>query len=160
LVKEDIIAGLKNAVERGYSLQSAIQSFVSAGYNVQEVNEAAKQINMGVIGNINQNNPSLNQTSSQDASQSLNQTSSIPAVQNISKASKEDISAPIPIPELQSGNRFQKLPTISSPLIDKIEPKKGLPVYLIVLIVLLVIMVLGATFFYFFGQQIIDALTK
>ena len=40
--KEELIGGLKNALDRGENLEKAIQSMVKAGYNPQEVNEAAK----------------------------------------------------------------------------------------------------------------------
>jgi hypothetical protein len=39
-MKEEIVQGLRNAIERGYSLESAAQSFVNAGYNPREVQEA------------------------------------------------------------------------------------------------------------------------
>lgn len=52
--KEDIVFGLRNAVERGFSLQSAVQSFLNAGYNPGEVNDAAREINMGVLGRMEQ----------------------------------------------------------------------------------------------------------
>lgn len=41
MVREDIVAGLKNAVERGYSLELAKKSFISAGYSKEEVEEAS-----------------------------------------------------------------------------------------------------------------------
>ena len=50
--KEELITGLKNAIVRGESLEKAIQSLLSAGYNSQEVHEAADTINMGVIGEV------------------------------------------------------------------------------------------------------------
>ena len=40
-MKEEIVAGLRNAMERGYSLEQAIQSFINAGYNPLDVREAA-----------------------------------------------------------------------------------------------------------------------
>lgn len=43
-MREEIEAGLKNAVERGDSLDDAINSFINAGYNPVEVKEAAKNI--------------------------------------------------------------------------------------------------------------------
>ena len=49
MVREDILAGLRNAVERGYSLQQAVYSFVSAGYNQQEVQEAAQFVHASSV---------------------------------------------------------------------------------------------------------------
>jgi hypothetical protein len=39
-MKEEIIAGLKNALQRGQNLEQAAQSFINAGYSPQEVQEA------------------------------------------------------------------------------------------------------------------------
>lgn len=44
MVREDIVAGLKNAVERGESLEEAKQSFISAGYSKEDVEEASSLI--------------------------------------------------------------------------------------------------------------------
>ena len=47
MVREEILTGLKNAVERGQSIEKAVQSMISAGYNPAEVNEAVSYINLG-----------------------------------------------------------------------------------------------------------------
>jgi len=49
MVKEDIADGLKNAIEHGASLEQAKMSFMAAGYNKNEVEEASKQIGSGVL---------------------------------------------------------------------------------------------------------------
>ena len=41
---DEIYYGLKNALERGQSLNAAVQSFINAGYNPAEVREAEKMI--------------------------------------------------------------------------------------------------------------------
>lgn len=50
--KPEFIAGLKNAVERGYSLELAIQSFVNSGYNRQDVLDSARTIDNSIISKI------------------------------------------------------------------------------------------------------------
>jgi len=47
--KEEIIHGLKNAIERGSSLNAAKQSFINAGYDPREVEEAARFVGGGTI---------------------------------------------------------------------------------------------------------------
>jgi hypothetical protein len=42
----EILTGLKNAVSRGQTIQSAVQSMVSAGYNSNEVQDAARYVNI------------------------------------------------------------------------------------------------------------------
>jgi len=46
-VKDDIAAGLKNAMERGDSLERAMQSFINAGYNPNEVRAAGNLVSQG-----------------------------------------------------------------------------------------------------------------
>jgi len=41
-MRDDIYGGLKNAIERGISLDQAVRSFINAGYSESEVREAAK----------------------------------------------------------------------------------------------------------------------
>ncbi len=52
-MKEEIIAGIQNAIERGESLENAVQSFINAGYNSQEVREAAQSFTMGASTFLN-----------------------------------------------------------------------------------------------------------
>ncbi len=46
-MKEEIFSGLKIAIERGANIDSAVQSFINAGYNPIEVKEAANMIASG-----------------------------------------------------------------------------------------------------------------
>lgn len=50
--RPEIIAGLRNAVERGYSLNQAVQSFINSGYNRQDVLDSARNLNEAVISRI------------------------------------------------------------------------------------------------------------
>ncbi len=43
----DLTSGLKNAIERGSSLEKAMQSLINAGYSQQEVREAANSLTQG-----------------------------------------------------------------------------------------------------------------
>lgn len=44
MARQDLITALKNALERGESLQQAKLSLISAGYSQQEVEEAARAL--------------------------------------------------------------------------------------------------------------------
>jgi hypothetical protein len=46
-MNEEIFSGLKNAKERGSSVEEAAQSFINAGYNPSEVREAASFLSKG-----------------------------------------------------------------------------------------------------------------
>lgn len=41
-MKDELIYGIKYSIERGFTMEEAIASFVNAGYNPGEVDEAAK----------------------------------------------------------------------------------------------------------------------
>lgn len=47
-MKNDLAAGIKNAMEKGESLEIAKKTFLNAGYNSQEVDEAVKIVSSGV----------------------------------------------------------------------------------------------------------------
>ena len=49
-MKDEIISGLRNAMNHGSSLEQAVRSFINAGYNSQEVQESARIISSGVSG--------------------------------------------------------------------------------------------------------------
>lgn len=51
-MKEEIIGGLKNALDRGESIEKAVKSFVSAGYNPAEVRAAADMVSRGATSVI------------------------------------------------------------------------------------------------------------
>ena len=52
-MKEEIISGIKNAIQRGSSYEGAVQSFINAGYSEEEVKEAGKMLSGGVSEIIN-----------------------------------------------------------------------------------------------------------
>ncbi len=49
MVREDIVAALKNSLERGYSFEDTKQSLISAGYSTEEVEEASNFIHSGSV---------------------------------------------------------------------------------------------------------------
>lgn len=60
-MNEDLIAAIRNAIERGASLEQAVQSLINAGYSSSQVNEAASSISNSATSIIEQPNPkSLN----------------------------------------------------------------------------------------------------
>ena len=44
MVKQELVAGLRNAIERGIDFERAKYSFISAGYPSEEVEEAARSV--------------------------------------------------------------------------------------------------------------------
>ena len=49
---DEMASGLRNALERGSSIESAVESFINAGYNPDEVREAARMITEGATALI------------------------------------------------------------------------------------------------------------
>jgi len=78
LSRDEIAAGIRNALERGNSLDSAIQSFINAGYNPNEVEEAAKLFHMGGVSIISNSNPGIQpHPSPLDSTIPINQSSNV-----------------------------------------------------------------------------------
>ncbi len=57
-MKDEIIGGLKNALERGESLESSINSFIAAGYNRDEVRAAAAELSRPEVSEMEITSPS------------------------------------------------------------------------------------------------------
>jgi len=51
----DLVAGLRNAIERGSTIDAAKASFLAAGYIKEEVDEAASEIEKIAIPEIKEN---------------------------------------------------------------------------------------------------------
>lgn len=52
MVNEDIVTALRNAINNGESLDSAVQIMINSGYDSKEVYEASQLIGGGVISNF------------------------------------------------------------------------------------------------------------
>lgn len=101
-MKDEIIAGIKNALERGESLDQAMQTFINAGYKSVEIREAANSLTGGTTpivtgaqNTVSSSSPSdltPLQTTAQDSSTSQATPSSttstpttLPAIPSLSK---------------------------------------------------------------------------
>ena len=73
-MKNEILAGLKNAIDREQSMEQAVQSFINAGYNPQEVKEVARTLSSGASEIIY----SDDETEADNYSAEKDQTSQIP----------------------------------------------------------------------------------
>ena len=49
-MKEEIIGGLHNALDRGETIETAMQTFINAGYSANEVREAASMVAPSATG--------------------------------------------------------------------------------------------------------------
>jgi len=46
-MKEELIGGIKNALDRGQPIEEAVQSLINSGYNEKEVRAAAEMVSSG-----------------------------------------------------------------------------------------------------------------
>ncbi len=156
-MRDEIWAGLKNAIERGQTLEQAIQSFINAGYNAAEVREAATAIGEGASNIANSNREGKkNAPASQTASSNL---SSVQVVQG-------DNTPQLAVKDIPTDSKVLYVPT-QPEIIPKIEksnkdyiPYEGMQstrrkrlIILVSFLIFLVILLLLALKFY---QNIID----
>lgn len=131
-MRDDLKGGIKNALDRGATLEQAIRSFINAGYNELEVKEAAEEFGGGAISMIS------------------------PQVQAPSQ--KPQITQPQPVqPPGQMPVRAQAT-TQAQPL--AIKTKKGFSLKIIILIMILLILFGVLAGIIFFRGQIINFLTN
>ncbi|MBI2631778.1 hypothetical protein HYW75_02135 [Candidatus Pacearchaeota archaeon] len=158
---DEIQSGLKNAIERGNSLDEAIKTFVNAGYNPVEVKEAANALGYGA-SNItsqtssssntkpaafqNQNTPQIQQPSQQQFNSlpSQGQQSPSQSSQNIFSPSNT-YTSPFGSSFSQQAQQSQQQKSSSSdssysysPVQKQKNPKKKKVIVLIILLLLLI----------------------
>jgi len=99
-MREDILTGLKNAVERGESLEKAVKTLVTAGYSSAEVNEAAESINLGAIGEISKaeikQKDEIHPASSQEYNSEIPKYKPLPPAPLVSEQPAEKVPRKIP----------------------------------------------------------------
>ncbi len=99
-MKDELVSGLKNAIERGSSLEQAIQSFLNAGYSPTDVSDAARFVSSGATsilygsrkedGAVERSNDQLKtQEMKQPLQQSIQQQPSQPVAQQPLQQSTE-----------------------------------------------------------------------
>ena len=93
MIKDEIIGGLTNAMEHGSTLEQAVQSFINAGYNSQEVRVVAQQLSSGVstmLPDLNKQNENIIQDNSiPQAPKQVLQNSSINVNQDKKKSASK-----------------------------------------------------------------------
>ena len=128
-MREDIVTGLKNAMQRGESLEKAVQSFINAGYNPIEVRQAAESIYEGATTIIN---PETGEKVMPDTS-----------------LQKHIIQPPkqMPVP-VQENKILEKKPV----------KRKGNIALIIILVLILLALLAGLIYIIFYGQDLLDKL--
>lgn len=169
--RQEIIAGLRQAIERGYSLELAIQSFINSGYNRQDVLDSARNINQTVISRmpispLPEIQPPKKPTQPQQ--QAVPQQKPTQLQPQIPTQLKPVQLSPQPKP-IQIQPKFQPQPQLPEIPIPKVQPqplqiltqpkqsKTGLIIFLTILLLILLV-ILGL--FIFAKPQVLDFLSK
>ncbi len=126
-MREDIVTGLKNAMQRGESLEKAMRSFINAGYNPIEVRQAAESIYGGATTIIN---PETGEKVMPDTS----------LQKHIIQPPRQ---MPVPVQE-------NKIPT------QKPARNKGNLILIIILVLILLALLAGLIYIIFYGQDLLD----
>ena len=137
--KPEIVEGIKNAVERGSSFEKAKQSFINAGYNLDDVEDSARAL----TGSGPFTPSSQNYSSPPNQSSSQTPFPRNPKINNI------------PIPN------SPQVPHIKSEVLQKIPVKSSKKIVWIVLLILILVTllgVLGASIF--FKEKLLELLSK
>lgn len=146
-MRDEIQAGLKNALERGSSLEDAIHSFISAGYNPVEVRAAANNISQGA-STISQ--PQKPLFGVKPAQQQPVQPS--PSQQPSSLSQNPQSQSPLSQP--------QQIPQQSAPKINYYQnvqqPSSGSGKIIALLIILIILIGAAAALLYFFGSDVLS----
>lgn len=147
MVREELVAGIQNAVIRGESIEQAIQTLVYSGYDPKEVQEAADTLNMGILNQLPkkiEENRELRKTITEKRPEEVQQIKQPQPAQQV-QAKEETKQEYKSLPQQNQ----QSQPT---------TPKKRLSKGFIILLVILLLLILGLIGFSFFGQKILEAL--
>ncbi len=150
---EEIAGGLKNALERGASLDQAVQSFINAGYNPVEVRQAAQSLSY-IPQTIKPANVSIGQQSYQ-TSQMLTE---------MQQAEKQRISANMAQSQANqssTSNNFMQSQRQNQSLdnrLQRVKPKSKRGFLIGLLLAILLLLVGGLVYVIFFGQKLLESI--
>lgn len=148
-MKDEIVAGLQNAIEHGASLDEAVKSFINAGYNSAEVKQAAQEVTSGVSSITQGMTPDFSESHESKSEHERSENQIGQSNQNQQEKSNESqLNNPLQSPQTP-GNHL--------PPIQKLSPKKkGHKALIITIIIILLGLLGGITLAVFFGEKILD----
>ena len=146
-MKEYILEGLKNALSRGESLKYAMQSFHNAGYDLKDIEEAARELQL----KIQQRYPKYPPANVQEK-QKIPQTKKFqpkPPVQRVSNYGQKqtNVQEKQKIPQTKKFQPKPPVQRVSNYTQKQTNPRKIIVTIILILLVLL-ILVLGGIFLF------------
>lgn len=181
MVREDILGGLKNALSRGQTLMQAMMSFYNAGYMREEIEEAARYLQLeksqpmqsqfasGPVAPIFQRTAKIERDPNKQLKEVLSQTaksvepaqSSEKTIQKVSAygqpAQPQQITPTTPTqPVQQPAQPLQKVSAYGQPLPTKKPRGKAI---IFILLALLIFLIGGLIAVFFFKEEILSFFT-
>lgn len=142
MVNEDIVTALRNAVNNGESLDSAVQIMINSGYDSKEVHEASQLIGSGVISN-------LGNLKNQIPQDSLFQQTSSDIYQSSPPSQMSQQPTTSQLKQYQSQQTQIQQPTQQTIQYNQRQPKKSYIKEIILVIILIILLgILGASIFF------------
>ncbi len=158
-MKDEIQSGIKNAIERGASLEEAVQTFINAGYNPVEVREAANTIANTATSMVEKPRSVKSQPAPQimlsQPPQSQQQAQQLSQTQQPTQLTSS--SSPIQQPPFQAfAKPNPSFPIPAQPFLSSPPPPKHSKTKVIILIIVLVLLLgsLGAIM-WFYGKDLL-----
>jgi hypothetical protein len=133
-MNEEIVGGLKSALERGEPIKRAMMSFFNAGYKKEEIEEAAKFLNSNPAGIIAHASPAVAQAPSPNLTQK--EIPSPPAQAPFQSSSQVVSSYPA-----ISNQQIQSAPIVSN--YEKTEKKEPKDKVMIIILITALVFLLG-----------------
>lgn len=137
-MKEEIAGGLRNAVERGSSLEAAKRSMINAGYSQSEVEEAAQGLIVGAT--------------------TMMVSKSVPEKKILSQSFEAPRAPQLPQPPYQVQAQYQS-PVMPSMQAEEEKPQKQAKKWLIITLgIVLGLLLLTLIGMFFFADKLLEAL--
>ena len=147
MVREELVASLKTALDRGESLQRAMQTLISSGYDTREVQEASTYTNTSILHDLPESN-----------SEDKNPNQDEPELKTLDSGYKQLPTIGVQQNQTQTNTQQLQVPKQNSQPTQREVKKKKIPKIVIFLMVLVGILILGLVFFMAFGEEILAAL--
>ena len=146
-MKEDILEGLKNALSKGESLQYAMNSFRNAGYDIKNIEEAARELQLKISQHYPKHHPP-NVQEKRKTSQTKKFSPKLP-VQKISNYERKQTNVQEKRKTSQTKKFSPKPPIqrVSSYEKKQINPRKIIVIIILILLVMLILL-LGGIFLF------------
>lgn len=148
MVEQEVLAGLKNALDRGQPLEKAIQSLINAGYNSQEVRQTAQEASNSIIHHLpEESNQQINPEKVKRGFFSKKpQEQKVVEIQETPKPTNTNIN-----------NNNNKSNSETNTIQEK-KPKRKLSRALVILLTVLGVLIVVTVGFMLFGKIILDLL--